>query len=58
MLRSSPLGMLVQEESELGMEMVAVSEQVVMAEPAELEGLEPVACSTTGKETPHHPGDT
>jgi hypothetical protein len=50
--------MLVQEESELGMEMVVVSEQVVMAEPAELEGMEPVACSTTGKETPHHPGDT
>jgi hypothetical protein len=32
MLRSSPLGMLVQEESELGMEMVVASEQVVPAQ--------------------------
>merc|ERR1719174_1165098 len=34
MLISFPLGMLVEEESELGMEMVVVSAQVVMAEPA------------------------
>lgn len=63
MLNSSLLGMLVRVELEMGPEMgpetaAAVSGQAMAElEGSGLEGSESVACSMSGRATPHHPED-